>query len=288
MHTPKLSVVILTYNSEKDIDACLQSIYKCNDLGDDLEVILVDNNSIEQSKLQNHIKKSYSRVVYIQNSTNNGYGSGNNRGINASKAPYILIMNPDVQLRNFSFGRIVANFDKHSNCGQQGFKQFESTSQRGSSFVMLKPSLFSFFSQKIYHKLDLYNSRLFCFHGSCFALRKACFEPVAYFNEDVFLYGEERYLHYHLLKTKYYKAFYDNTQSYIHPIHGRALVLNQAELGLNSYLKTIDYFGLNRKKLIKAQIRFEYFFYWKSLLFGRTDKAKFYLTKIERLKELLP
>ena len=69
MHTPKLSVVILTYNSEKDIDACLQSIYKCNDLGDDLEVIVVDNNSDEQTKLQTIltiIQKIIKKLIYLQ------------------------------------------------------------------------------------------------------------------------------------------------------------------------------------------------------------------------------
>ena len=284
---PQLSIIILTYNSEKDIESCLESVFRCNDIGDELEIIVVDNNSLEQLALQNWIEADYSTVRYIQNKDNRGYGAGNNIGIAAAKSPYILIMNPDVRLREFSLKKVVLGFERHSNWGMQGFKQFESTDKRGSSFVMLKPCLSSFLLQKVYHKLDAYNSSLFCFHGSCFALRKLCFEQSGFFNEEVFLYGEERYLHFSLQRTQEYKAVYDKTQSYIHPVHGRALVFNQAELGLTSYLNTIDHFGLNKLKLIKGQIRFEYFFYLKSALFGRKEKAKFYKAKIKRLNQLI-
>ena len=41
----RVSVIIVTYNSEKHIYDCLSSIYRYNDIGDLLEVIIVDNNS---------------------------------------------------------------------------------------------------------------------------------------------------------------------------------------------------------------------------------------------------
>ena len=40
-----VSVVIVTFNSENLIMDCLDSIFKYNDISDDLEVVLVDNCS---------------------------------------------------------------------------------------------------------------------------------------------------------------------------------------------------------------------------------------------------
>lgn len=40
----RVSVIIVTYNSEKHIYDCLSSIYRYNDIGDLLEVIIVDNS----------------------------------------------------------------------------------------------------------------------------------------------------------------------------------------------------------------------------------------------------
>ena len=50
-----LSLIILTYNSEKDIYDCLKSVYQYNDIGEALEVIVVDNNSIGYDYMKNRI-----------------------------------------------------------------------------------------------------------------------------------------------------------------------------------------------------------------------------------------
>ena len=41
----KISIVIVTYNSDNHISDCLESIFKYNDIGDALEIIIVDNMS---------------------------------------------------------------------------------------------------------------------------------------------------------------------------------------------------------------------------------------------------
>lgn len=287
MEEKKLSVIILTYNSESHIDSCLQSIFINNDLGNDLEIIIVDNNSLEQDKLNAYINEEYPQVHYIQNKENSGYGAGNNIGIRASRSKYVLIMNPDVQLREFSFKEVYEQFESEPKLGVLGFIQYESLNQQGSSFVMLKPSLTSFFLSKFYYRYNLFNPDLYCFHGSCFSFRKTAFEDLGYFDESIFLYGEERYLHTYLMQKKQYYPKLDRKQSYIHPTHGRTLHENQAELGLKSYLNTLQKFGLNQKAAIKSQIRFEQFFMYKSLIRKQKERADFYRNKISRLKEFL-
>ena len=72
----KLSLIILTYNSEKDIYDCLDSVYKYNDIGDYLEIIVVDNNSDNYIQMKKNIKTQYPDVQIIANHKNGGYGQG--------------------------------------------------------------------------------------------------------------------------------------------------------------------------------------------------------------------
>ncbi len=95
----KISTVIVTYNSEAHIYDCLDSLFKYNDIGDDLEVIVVDNCSQKFTDMKDRIENKYAKsVTVISNLCNGGYGQGNNVGIKASHAPIIMIMNPDVRL----------------------------------------------------------------------------------------------------------------------------------------------------------------------------------------------
>lgn len=94
-----VSVVIVTFNSENLIMDCLDSIFKYNDISDDLEVVLVDNCSKNYLSMFGSIEEKYgNKVVLINNKVNGGYGQGNNLGVEVAKAPIILIMNPDVRL----------------------------------------------------------------------------------------------------------------------------------------------------------------------------------------------
>ena len=94
----QLSVIILTYNSEKDIYACLESVYQHNDIGEGLEVIVVDNQSQDFATMQQTIAQRYPEVIITQNTHNGGYGQGNNVGIRIAQAPVVAVMNPDIRL----------------------------------------------------------------------------------------------------------------------------------------------------------------------------------------------
>lgn len=88
----ELSIIIVTYNSEKQIGALLDSIYK--ERGDiSLEVIVVDNHSADNSLIavRNHKLKTVSIAMPI----NTGFSSAVNRAISISKGSYFLLLNPD-------------------------------------------------------------------------------------------------------------------------------------------------------------------------------------------------
>ena len=99
----ELSVVIVTYNSEPDIYGCLDALFAHNDIGDALEIIVVDNNSRDFTHMRDEIARLYGeKVIVLSNSKNGGYGQGNNIGIRHATSPVIMIMNPDVRIIQIS------------------------------------------------------------------------------------------------------------------------------------------------------------------------------------------
>jgi len=87
-----LSIVIVTYQSEKDIGGCLATIPK----KEEYEILVIDNAS--QDRTTEIVKVKYPWVRLIRNKKNLGYARANNQGIKMSRGKYILLLNPDTQL----------------------------------------------------------------------------------------------------------------------------------------------------------------------------------------------
>jgi len=82
-------VVIVTYNSEKVIEACLECLAK---MAPAITPIVVDNASQDTTLARVH----GARV--IANRTNRGFAAAVNQGIASTDAEFILLLNPDVNL----------------------------------------------------------------------------------------------------------------------------------------------------------------------------------------------
>jgi len=94
-----LTIVIVTFKSEKVIDNCIKSI------SDQIKIIIVDNSNDENFK--DTLEKKYENVECILSSSNLGMGSGNNLGLNNVKTEYALILNPDVILHDNTISEII-------------------------------------------------------------------------------------------------------------------------------------------------------------------------------------
>ena len=58
----KISVIIVTHNSENDIYDCLHSLFSNNDIGTELEVIIVDNQSEHVDNMFEMIKNRFTFI----------------------------------------------------------------------------------------------------------------------------------------------------------------------------------------------------------------------------------
>lgn len=103
---PKVSVIVVTCNSSKDISTCLQSIIDQKGLS--IELIIIDNNSsdatsqvISQFFMQLANLSSDQAVpmtTVIQNQKNIGFSLAVNQAAKLAKGEYIYSLNPDAKL----------------------------------------------------------------------------------------------------------------------------------------------------------------------------------------------
>ena len=251
----QLSVIILTYNSEKDIYDCLGSVYQYNDIGDDLEVIVVDNQSQGYKVMYERLEKEYPQVHTMQNTHNGGYGQGNNVGIRVAQAPIVAIMNPDVRLVMPCFKTMLQQFN-NPQVVMCGGKQMYPNGKPGWSFAcdynIWGP--IRIIARNIFKRFDHYNYTYMHLSGAFFLIRKDKFTQIGLFDEGLFMYGEEADIHMRLRKTfpTNYMLFLP-TITYLHlssernfsekqiknTIHGDTYVFHKHHLPINSYFRTM-------------------------------------------------
>ena len=85
-----LTVVIVTFQSEKVINDCINSIDK------NVPIIVVENSNNQNFKRM--IEKKFHNVKCFLTNENLGMGKGNNVGIKNSSTNYVMIINPDTIL----------------------------------------------------------------------------------------------------------------------------------------------------------------------------------------------
>ena len=226
-----LSVVIVTYNSEKDIFDCIDSILHQNILGEGLEIIVVDNHSTHFSVTSKELQEQYPGIIVLENPHNGGYGQGNNIGIQAAHAPLIAIVNPDVRWKMRILEEILKEFED-PNTALLGCRQMENEKQAASAihYIPNATGLEKSIGEMIVNRKGIYCAKRMYLSGACFFVRKEVMEEIGGFDENIFLYAEENDIRYRILAlNKGYLIVYRHDLQYIHPCRHRELSI-QAEL----------------------------------------------------------
>jgi len=98
----KISVIIVSYNSEKYIKQCLDSVINSSI---PLEIIVIDNASTDKT-LQ--ILNFYEDKIKLIKSTQNlGFAGGNNLGIKNSSGDILILINPDAYVEKNSIEQLI-------------------------------------------------------------------------------------------------------------------------------------------------------------------------------------
>ena len=256
----RLSIIIVTYNSEKDIYDCINSIRQWTDIPTEaLELIVVDNNSRDTDAMFAQLRELYGNdIVLIKNTRNGGYGQGNNMGIRQATAPVILIMNPDVRLMEPVFKTALDAFDQWKDLSIYGMKQMLSATVPSNNSFCCAYTVNGYLQTimtSIGNRFDYYLPRYMHFSGSCFFIRKEMFEQVGLFDETIFMYGEEEDIHYRMRKSGFKQMIYNPKLHYIHLTKEREPNLAYETKLLDVAIEHSKKKGYDVSKTIKNRLR---------------------------------
>lgn len=111
----KVSIIIPVYNSEKYLESCIQSVLHEQGKLDDIEIILINDGSIDGSAgICEQYAQKYKNVLYISKK-NEGVAATRNRGIQESHGKYFLYLDSDDTLMSNTINQVSEFFDKHYN-----------------------------------------------------------------------------------------------------------------------------------------------------------------------------
>ncbi len=189
-----ISVIIVSFNNEKTIEACLSSLRK-NEPG--VEIIVVDNNSEDKTK---EIVSRYSSVKLIASDQNLGFSKGCNKGVKAAEGDYLVFLNPDTKLlAPGQLSQMVEYLAENPDFGAIGPKLLH---QDGSLHKTARnlPTFFRAFKEYLLGMKGQYDfyvpaegqiSAVESIIGACFVISREVFQKVKGFDERYFLYYED-------------------------------------------------------------------------------------------------
>src|SRR5690606_629877 len=120
------------------LEVCLHSVLRAAE-GMEVEVIVVDNNSMDDSCQM--VQDKYPSVKLIANTDNKGFSKANNQGVAIAKGEYILFLNPDTVMPEDFFTKMLGYMDSHPEAGSIGPRLIDGKGQFAPDSKKSFPSL---------------------------------------------------------------------------------------------------------------------------------------------------
>lgn len=220
-----LSVIIVNYNVKYFLEYCLRSVLKAG-AGKDIEVIVVDNHSIDNSR--EHLQPIFPTVKFIWLTENVGFSKANNIGLKQASGEYILFLNPDTILPEDCFEKCLAFFALHTNAGAVGVRMingkgvFLKESKRGFPSLLVSFFKFSglsrlFPTSRLFayyymgHLPEMEENKVDVLSGAFMLVRANVLAVTGGFDEAFFMYGEDIDLSYRIQKSGFSNYYFPGT-----------------------------------------------------------------------------
>jgi GT2 family glycosyltransferase len=204
--TNKLSIIILSYNTEELLNKCLNSVFTAIGGRKDIEVIVVDNCSSDNCV--GVVKNNFSQVQIIENKKNYGFAAGNNLALNKCLSPYVLLLNPDTEISPNTLEVMLNYMDNNPKVGistccvklkngeiddacHRGFPTPWNAFCHFSGFGKIFPYSLLFNGYHLgYQNLDMIHEIDACC-GAFMMVRQEVGNKLKWLDEDYFFYGED-------------------------------------------------------------------------------------------------
>jgi N-acetylglucosaminyl-diphospho-decaprenol L-rhamnosyltransferase len=175
-----VTAIVVSFDSAAVLPACLAAL-----AGEGLKTIVVDNASSDASV---ELALLHGTRV-LRNDRNEGYGRANNRGARAATTPFILIVNPDLEIQPGAVEALLAAAEAYPDAAAFAPRLVEPSGR-----VFLQPrSLLSppHLNQAGKILLPEGDACLPFLSGACLLLRRDIFLALGGFDPGIFLFYED-------------------------------------------------------------------------------------------------
>ena len=105
---PRLVIVIVTYNSRRDIEACLTALTDMPPSASH-QIVVVDNASTDGTP--EYVRDAWPHVTVVESGANLGFARANNLAIRRTASELVLLLNPDTVVRGDAVDALVRALD---------------------------------------------------------------------------------------------------------------------------------------------------------------------------------
>jgi hypothetical protein len=204
---PDCAVVLVCWNNKSYLEPCLRSLFDST-LRHAVEVVVVDNGSTDGS--QEMLASRFPQVQLIQNDRNLGLGRASNQGIEATRAPYVLLLNNDTVVNGESLDRLIDWMAATPDAGAAGgtllngdgsfqaaYGKFPTLGEEFLIATRLGEMLWEGYPS---HRTGEGARKVDWLSSACLLLRRTALAQVGLLDEQYFIYGDETDLQYRLIK----------------------------------------------------------------------------------------
>ena len=194
-----LSIIIVNWNTKEYLLHCIDSILQKKG-SIPMEIIVIDNGSRDRSGEE--VKRQFPGLRLIENGRNLGFAKAVNQGLRVSSGRYLLLLNPDTQLREGAIENLVSFMESHVEAGVAGAQLLKGDGSKQNSIanfpsltteLLNKNLLRRLFPKKFPGKEKDYPEpiEVDSVIGACMMVRQDVLDQVGLLDEDYFLFLEE-------------------------------------------------------------------------------------------------
>lgn len=201
---PKVSVLIVSYNTREMTLACLRSVAVQTQIPH--EVIVIDNKSQDGSA--EAVAAEFPDVLLMAEQDNHGFAKGNNIAAKRARGEYVLLLNPDTIVLNGAIDQLVAFAERKPRAKIWGGRTFFGENSLNTSSCWRRMSLWNIFCRTagltgVFPRSALFNSEAYggwdrdserqvdIVSGCFFLIKRVDWEKLGGFDPVFVMYGEE-------------------------------------------------------------------------------------------------
>ncbi len=200
-----VSIIIVNYKVADLVERCIASVYE-HTKGVKFEIYLIDNASGDD--VVPRISAKFPEVNIIANNENLGFASACNQGIQLCRGEFVLLLNPDTELKDDAISKVVDKMRGEQDVGIAGIHLLNTDGTHQSSGVrhFPKPLDQLLIMLKVPHLLgDIGPVRKYMMHdfdyrdtqdvdqvmGAFYCVRRKLIEQIGPLDQGFFIWFEE-------------------------------------------------------------------------------------------------